>query len=213
MSGPPDLPEGFELDADSASTVADILAAADVPLPLTSHEAFCEHMQGAIRGNRPVGLSFLELNDTRCDVEAWIGSRTGRWLGYSPTWIRIVRPDLGRGALFLIDNLHVCREAELTVIAEAGVITRSVIRDVCRWAFRGLRLNRLVMRIPANCPVLSEYAERALFKHESTAVGFYDGVLDAEIWVMTAADCPWLPPLPAIPSMGELIKPANAKVH
>lgn len=212
MSGA-DLPESFEPDASDASTLADIFAAAGVPVPLTSHEAFCEHMLGAIRGNRPFGLSCLELNDTRHDVEAWIGSRAGRRLGYSPTWIRIIRPDLGRGALFLIDGLHVNGEAELTVVAEPGVISRSVIRDVCRWAFRGLRLNRLVLRIPDNCPDLSSLAGRAGFQREGTARGFYGGILDAELWAMTAADCPWLPPLPAIPSMGEVIVPANAKVH
>ncbi|MCJ2063242.1 GNAT family N-acetyltransferase [Methylobacterium sp. J-088] len=213
MGGPADLPEGFDLDAGDTSTLADIFAAAGAPMPLTSHEVFREHMQGAIRGNRPIGLSFLELDDPIATVEAWVGSLAGRRLGYSPTWIRIVRPDLDHGALFLIDNLHVNGEAELTVVAEPGVITRSVIRDVCRWAFRGLRLNRVVARIPDNCPDLSSLAGRAGFQREGTARGFYGGIVDAEIWAMTAADCPWLPPLPAIPSMGEIIVPANAKVH
>jgi hypothetical protein len=213
MSGPADFPEAIEPDADDASTLAEILAAPDMPMPFRSHEDFCEHMQGTMRGNRSVGPSFLELNDPLATVEAWIRSRACRRLGFSPTWIRIVRPDLGHGALFLIDNLHINQEAELTVVAQPGVITRSVIRDVCRWAFRGLRLNRLVMRIPANRPDLSGFAGRVGFQREGTARGFYGGVLDAEIWAMMAADCPWLRPLPAIPSMGEVIVPANAKVH
>ena len=213
MSGPADLPESFEPDAGDASTLADLFAAAGVPVPFASHEAFRERMIGTIRGSRPVGLSFLELDDPLASVQAWIGSLAGRRLGPSPTWVRIVRPDLARGALFLIDHLHVDGEAELTVVADPGVICRSVVRDIARWAFRGLRLNRLVVRVPANCPNLSSLAGRAGFRREGTARGFYGGVLDAELWAMTAADCPWLPPLPAIPSMAEVIRPADARVH
>lgn len=192
MSGPADLPEGFTLDDDAGLSVPEILAAAEHPLPLTPHEVYREHMRAAIAGARPPGRSVLELDDVRAFVESWTMPATGRALGHGATWIRIVRPDLDRGALFALDCVHPCGEAELTVVAEPWVISRAVIRDVCRWMFCGLRLRRVVLRIPADRPALSKMASKAKFKHEGTSRGFYGNTLDAEVWAMTAVDCPWL---------------------
>lgn len=224
MTGPADLPEGFVLDPapgplpqgdamDTAGgpTVAEIMAAADNPMPLTPHEVYCEHLRSAIAGSRPTGRSVLELSDTRGAVEAWIGSRTGRQLGTAATWIRIIRPDLDRGALFLIDCLHPCREAELTVVADPGVISRSTIRDVCRWAFYGLHLWRLVVRVPANRPDLSKLAGKARFRFEGTARGFYGGVIDAHVWAMNGMECPWLPSMQSAASPPDIPAPVNKK--
>lgn len=211
----PSLPQGDALDdAAAGPTVAEILAAAENPLPLTPHEVYCEHMRAAIIGARPPGRSVLELNDTRAFVETWISPATGRALGPGATWIRIVRPDLGHGALFVMDCVHPCREAELTIVSDPRVISRAVIRDVCRWAFYGLRLLRVVLKIPADWPALSKMASKAKFKHEGTSRGFYGGTLDAEVWAMTGTDCPWLAYQrgPAS-SIKEPTHPLSRKVH
>lgn len=173
-----------------------------------------ERMVQALRPYmRPTGLAVADLDDPPEMVGAW-ANVAGRSLGYEPTWARFIRPDLGRGALFVLHSPHPDNEAELIVIAEKGVLTRSLIADVCRWAFFGLGLCRVVVRIPADRPDLSDLARRARFKHEGTARRFFRGAVDAQVWAMTGPDCPWIAPRQSAASpAADMPAPSSMKVH
>ncbi|MCJ2093127.1 hypothetical protein MKK67_11555 [Methylobacterium sp. J-072] len=173
-----------------------------------------ERMVQALRPYaQPTGRAVVELDDRPEQVGAWVNG-AGRALGYEPTWARFVRPDLGRGALFVLHSPHPDNEAELIVLAEKGVLTRSLIVDVCRWAFFGLGLCRVVVRIPADRPDLSDLARRARFRFEGTARRFFRGAIDAQVWAMTGPDCPWLAPRSsAAATAADVPASSSMKVH
>jgi hypothetical protein len=218
-----DLPEGFELDVASADdlTLEGILREAGIdpalaqakpaPRPPTMHE----RMAHALRTSaRPTDLAHVTFDDPPEQVAAWVRGHTGRTIGSEPTWIRVIRPDLSRGALFVLHSPHPDNEAELIVCADRGVITRALIVDVCRWAFFGLGLGRIVVRIPADRPDLSDLARRARFKHEGTARRFYRGTTDAQVWAMAGIDCSWLMPRSSeSPAAASIPSPSSVKVH
>lgn len=199
-------------------TVAGILREAGIdpsevwpqPRSQTRHERMAQAMRPYMQST---GLAVADLDDRPEQVGSWVNG-AGRALGYEPTWVRFVRPDLERGALFVLHSPHPDNEAELIVIAEKGVLNRPLIADVCRWAFFGLGLCRVVLRIPADRPDLSDLARRAWFKHEGTARRFYRGTVDAQVWAMTGPDCPWLAPRPsAASSAADMPAPSSMKVH
>lgn len=225
MSGPADLPEGFEPDAASPAgghedlTLEGILRDAGIdPVSTLAHprpQSLHEKMALLLRPHaQPTGRAVVEFDDPPEKIATWANAMAGRAVGYEPTWIRVIRPDLGRGALFILHSPHPDNEAELIVIAEKGVLTRTLIVDACRWAFFGLGLCRVVVRIPADRPDLADFARRARFKHEGTARRFYRGTLDAQIWAMTGPDCPWLKPrsVAALPVL-DMPPPSSLKVH
>ncbi len=92
------------------------------------------------------GRAFLELNDPPQQVAAWVQGMTVA--ASAP-----LRPGSGSSAAisrgWLVRSLQsqFVGEAELTVLATEGVLTRSMIVDVCRWAFFALEIRRLVVRI------------------------------------------------------------------
>jgi len=174
-----------------------------------------QRMVQALRPHaQPTGRTVVEFDDPPEKIAAWVNAMAGRVLGYEPTWIRCIRPDLNRGALFILHSPHPDNEAELIVLADPGMLTRSLIVDACRWAFLGLGLCRVVVRIPADRPDLADLARRARFKHEGTAHRFYRGTVDAQVWAMTGPDCPWLNPrsAAALPVI-DLFTPSSLKVH
>ncbi|MDP4006516.1 hypothetical protein [Methylobacterium sp. NEAU K] len=224
MSGA-DLPEGFVVDeplepASGADlTLEGILREAGIdpalafaqPQRQTLHERMTQHLRPYAQ---PAGRAVVEFDDRPEQIAAWVHGIAGRSLGYEATWIRCVRPDLGRGALFVLSCPHPDNEAELIVVAEKGMLTRTLVVDACRWAFYGLGLGRVVVRIPADRPDLSDLARRARFKHEGTARQFYRGTVDAQIWAMTSADCAWLAPRSAFaPAPIDMPSPSSRKVH
>jgi hypothetical protein len=223
MTGPADLPEGFELDPAPLAgdreepTLEGILREAGIdpatvwPQPQSRHE----RMALALRPHaQPAGRAVVEFDDRPEQIGAWVNAFVGRPIGFEPTWIRVIRPDLNRGALFILHSPHPENEAELTVIAEKGVLTRPLIVDVCRWAFFGLSLGRVVVRIPADRPDLADLARRAGFQFEGIARRFYRGTLNAQIWAMTGTECRWLAPRStAAASTVDPLPPSSLKVH
>lgn len=222
MSGPGDVPDSFTLDEASAPasegedlTLEGILRDAGVDprevWPQTRHQ----RMAQALRPHaQPTGRALVDFDDPPERVLAWANTLAGRIVGYEPTWIRVIRPDLGRGALFILHSPHPDNEAELIVIAEKGVLTRPLIVDACRWAFFGLGLCRVVVRIPADRPDLADLARRARFRFEGVARRFYRGTVDAQVWAMAGPDCPWLTPRSsAATPAADMPPPSSLKVH
>lgn len=177
--------------ADVAAAVADLQSVGDV-------------------SNR---LIRLELGDTEEAVANCLKVSVGRLIGERPLWLRYVHVGRDRAILLVVSAPHPCGEADLVVVGHPGVLCRSIIRDVCRWAFWGVGLWRLVARIPADRPDLQDYARRGGFKFEGTARGFFGGVADAQVWAMTGLECPWLPRLPAAIPMAGVSPQSSAKVH
>ncbi|TXN73427.1 hypothetical protein [Methylobacterium sp. WL6] len=145
--------------------------------------------------NRPVRL---ELGDTEDVIANWVKIGTGRPLGGQPMWLRFIHVARNRGLVLVVNAPHPCGEADLIVVGEPGVLNRSIIRDVCRWAFWGVGLWRLVARIPADRPDLQDLARRGGFRFEGTARRFFGGIADAQVWAMTGEECPWLPHQPPV---------------
>ncbi|MBE7197223.1 MAG: hypothetical protein INR70_05410 [Parafilimonas terrae] len=181
------------------------------PQTQTMHERMAQSLR---LHAQPTGRAVAEFDDKPEQVGAWVNAFVGRPIGFEPTWIRIIRPDLGRGALFILHGPHPENEAELTVIAEKGVLTRPLVVDVCRWAFFGLGLGRVVVRIPADRPDLADLARRAGFQFEGIARRFFRGTLNAQIWAMAGTECRWLAPRSsvAVPA-ADLPPPSSLKVH
>ena len=212
MGGPDSQEVGEDLTLDGILREAGI-DPAEVwpPEPQSRHEQMAQRLRPHAQ---PTGRAVVEFDDRPEQVGAWVNAFVGRPIGFEPTWIRVVRQDLARGALFILHGPHPENEAELTVIAEKGVLTRPLIVDVCRWAFFGLGLGRVVVRIPADRPDLSDLARRAGFRHEGTARRFFRGTLDAQLWAMTGADCPWLTPRSsATAPVADMPPPSSLKVH
>ncbi|MCJ2101985.1 hypothetical protein [Methylobacterium sp. E-046] len=180
------------------------------PRPQTLHDRMVQVLRPHAQ---PTGRAVVEFEDKPEQVGAWVNALVGRPIGFEPTWIRIIRPDLSRGALFIVHSPHPDNEAELVVIAEKGVLTRPLIVDVCRWAFFGLGLGRVVVRIPADRPDLADLARRAGFQFEGIARRFYRGTLNAQIWAMTGAECRWLAPRSSTAPVSNAPPPSSLKVH
>jgi hypothetical protein len=163
--------------------------------------------------NRPIRL---ELGDTEDVIANWVKIGTGRPLGGQPMWLRFIHVPRNRGLVLVVNAPHPCGEADLIVVGEPGVLSRSIIRDVCRWAFWGVGLWRLVARIPADRPDLQDLARRGGFRFEGVSRGFFGGVVgggDAQVWAMNGADCPWLPCEPLAIPAADISPRSSEKVH
>lgn len=227
MSGPGDLPEGYVLDeapvpvaGGEDPTLASVLREAGIdpalvwpqpqPKPQTLHERMTQFLRPYAQ---PTGRTVVDFDDRPEQIAAWVNG-AGRSLGYEPTWTRYIRPDLGRGALFVVHSPHPDNEAELIVLADKGMLNRPLIVDVCRWAFLGLGLGRIVVRVPADRPDLADLARRAGFRFEGTARRFFRGTLDAQLWAMTGTECRWLAPRsPASARAADMPPTSSSKVH
>ena len=228
MSGASDQADDVVLDETSGVAPGDgedltlegILRSAGVdprevwpPAPPTVHEVMAQRIRGAASGVSTSGRLILDLDDPLTQVAAWVRDRAGRPLGSAPTWIRLIRTDLGRGALFVLSSPHPGGEAELTVVLDPGMLTRSAIVDVCRWAFFALEVRRIVVRIPVDRADLQDLARRGGFAFEGVARGFFYGEGDASTWAMTLKTCRWLTPKSPAPVPADAAPFSSLKVH
>ncbi len=196
------------LDGDGLTRAAILGLEEAAPSGLSVHERVADQFKALVPLAEPGARLTVHFDDPPETVAAWVRDGAGRKLGTGATWIRFVRTDLGRGAVFVVHNPHADGEAELIVLAapppkgEPSVLTRQVLREVvAKWAFWGLGLWRLVVRIPTDRPDLSEMARKGGFHHEGTARRFFGGVLNAHVWAMCGPECRWLPQAaPAIPA-------------
>ena len=181
--------------------------------PPTVHEVMAQRIRGAASGVSTSGRTVLDLDDPLPQVATWVCERAGRPLGSAPTWIRLVRTDLARGALFVLSSPHPGGEAELTVVSDRGMLTRSAIVDAARWCFFALEVRRVVVRIPVDRTDLQDLARRGGFAFEGVARGFFYGEGDASTWAMTLKTCRWLQPKSPAPVPGDAAPFSSLKVH
>ncbi|WP_342167072.1 hypothetical protein [Methylobacterium sp. SD21] len=154
----------------------------------------------------------IAVNDPLAWVDEQIRAATGRQVGTLPVWVRFYRPAQNIGALFVLSAPHPLDGADLVMVANRGMVTRGLIRDVCRWAFYATNLTRVVVRIPVERADLQDYARRAGFAFEGVARDLYGVGADGQVWAMSAARCRWLPKPPlAIPP--DVSPPFSLKVH
>lgn len=209
---PPASTDAPALDGDGLSLGAILGLEEAAPSGRTVHEVMADQFKAILSPAEPGALRTLHLDDPQALVASWVRDCAGLKLGAGATWVRFVRTDLRRGATFIIHGPRSENEAELIVLAERGVLSRGMIRDVCRWAFWGLGLWRVVVHIPADRADLADLARRAGFRFEGTARRYFGGALDAQTWAMCGPECKWLPQVaPAIPP--DVSPPASLKVH
>lgn len=139
------------------------------------------------------GPRTFTVDDSAEFVADIIQRNTGRLLGARPTWVRFLREAEGKGALFALQAPHPLDGADLIVVANRGMITRGLLRDVAVWAFCAVQLNRLTVRIPEPARGLQDLARRIGFVFEGRNRDLYGPGAHGQTWAMTAADCPWLP--------------------
>nr|WP_137831254.1 hypothetical protein [Methylobacterium sp. L1A1] len=139
--------------------------------------------------------------------------QVGRGLGHGATWIRFVDEVRGRGLLAVVHCPTVFHEAELIIVAEPGVLSRSVVRDLCRWAFHGLGLLRIVVRVRSSDTKLADYLRRGGFAFEGEAKDYFTEGDHASVWAMSIYRCPWLPrPQWALPTV-DISPPSSIARH
>lgn len=136
----------------------------------------------------------ITVSDPRSFVVDMVERNTGRTVGPNATWVRYLDKWHGRGLLAVAHPSYVNSEADLIVLAEPGVLTRHVLRDLCWWAFNGLGFQRVVARLQPSEAHLADYLRRAGFLHEGTAYDFFGSGADAALWGMSVHRCRWLPP-------------------
>lgn len=215
MSGPADLPEGFALDPTPAEdmTLGDVLATAETPQ--TVLQDFVEASLQMTSEPGP-GLARVITSDTLEFVRGAILELAGRHVGHYPMWLRFWRPDLDRGLLVVLSSPNPYGEVDLAIVAHPGVLNRTILRALFRWAFYAAGWSRVVARVPADRRDLADLLRRAGFKHEGVARGGLPHV-DAQLWALTAHDALWLlphsqRPIPALPEQ-DVSPPKSMKVH
>lgn len=203
------------LNGDGLSLSAILAREEAAPSGRTVHERVAAQFKSIVPPAEPGARLTVHFDDPEETVAAWVRDGAGRKLGTGATWIRFVRTDLGRGAVFVVHNPHADGEAELIVLAappppgEPSVLTRQVLREVAKWGFWGLGLWRLTLRIPTDRPDLSEMARKGGFHHEGTARRFFGGVLNAHVWAMCGHECKWLTQAP--PAIPPDVSPRSSK--
>jgi hypothetical protein len=100
--------------------------------------------------------------------------------------------DYSRRLLAVVHRFGPTGEVELVVVNQGLTITRSVLRNIGDWIFVRMGQRRLLARIRSDDTRSQELARRAGFVFEGTARKFFADDLDAALWAMTAAECPWL---------------------
>ncbi|MCJ2025174.1 hypothetical protein [Methylobacterium sp. J-067] len=199
--------------ADDEQTLGEILGVAEAA-PSTWQEWVGGILLDA--ASQKPEAAFAPVQITVSDPLAWVDEQirgaTGRQVGNMPVWVRFFRPAQDIGALFVLSAPHPLDGADLVMVANRGMMTRGLIRDLCRWAFYAVNLSRVVIRIPVERADLQDYARRAGFTFEGIARDLYGVGADGQVWAMSAARCRWLPkPPPAIPP--DTSPPASLKVH
>jgi hypothetical protein len=101
-------------------------------------------------------------------------------------------PDYSRRLLAVVHQFGPTGEAELVIVNQRLAIPRAVLRNVAWWTFVEMGLRRLLARIRSDDKRTQDFARRAGFVFEGTARRFFADDVDASMWAMTAAECPWL---------------------
>lgn len=175
-------------------TLVDVLNEVEAPAAITcAHDAIASRLVDLLGSGNTVGRYEITLNDPPEWVADMLLRGARRTLGVGPTWVRFVDPARGRGLLAVVHCPNPFGEAEMMVVADGGMLSRALIRDLCSWAFLGLGLLRIVVRIHAHDKTLCEYARRAGFDFEGTARDFFSQGYDASVWGMSIWRCKWLP--------------------
>ena len=179
-------------------TLAEILGASIT----CAHEAVASRLGDVIRSVCQTVRFGCTVNDAPAYVADLLGAYAGRTVGAGATWIRFVDEEKGRGLLAVLHGPHPALEAELTLLGHRGMLTRGVIRGLCRWAFYAVGLRRIVVRVRPFDTALADYLRRGGFEFEGTARDLFGENDPASVWAMTAYRCRWLPHLaPAIPTV------------
>lgn len=180
-----------------------------------AHDVVATTMATVAAGSTGSGRFVFELGDNLATVTAWVREFTGRPLGQGATWVRFRDPARGTGLLAVIHSpLSLTDgggEADLILAGHRGMLARVILRDLCAWAFYGIGLSRLVVRIPVSDTDLIELTRRGGFEWEGRARDFYGPGLDASVWAMTGASCRWLPS--ASPATTNPVPPINLRIH
>lgn len=198
MSGPADLPKGFELDVAPPSaeerTLGDVLQVAETPQDVLQ-EYIDTVLQEVSEPGTP-GLAQVVTSDPLEVVRGVVRDDAGRHVGHFPMWVRFWREDLRRSLLVVLHSPNPYGEVDLVIVAHRGVLNRTVLRALFRWAFYAAGWSRVVVRIapmPRVKGSLPDLLERAGFRCEGRARGGLNGA-DAQLWALTAQDALWIMP-------------------
>lgn len=197
--------------------LVEILDEAPVGSGSWAHDVIAPRMMAAASESSGSPRFTTELGDSLATVANIVQDFTGRPLGQGATWVRFRDPARSTGLLAVIHSPLALPdggsggEADLILVGHRGMLSRGIIRGLCRWIFYGIGLSRVVVRIPYGDTALTELARRAGFVWEGRARDFYDTDLDASVWAMSATRCRWLPSAP--PSISDFSPPSSFKVH
>lgn len=176
-------------------TLVEILGEDDTPPSVPGvHDAIAARLLAVAGSPDDARRYSITVSDPRAFVVDMVERNTGRAVGPNATWVRYVDKWRGRGLLAVAQPGYANTEADLIVLAEPGVLTRHVLRDLCWWAFRGLGFERVVARLQPSEAHLADYLRRAGFLHEGAAYDFFGPSADAALWGMTIHRCRWLAP-------------------
>ncbi|KMO22985.1 hypothetical protein [Methylobacterium indicum] len=182
------------------------------PQAATAHEVVAARIASNPDDGSYSGALRFTLGDPFPRVAEWIRQGTGQWLGPQATWVRFYRLDREAGMLVVLHTPTQAGEVELTVVSDPGMVSRSILRAVSRWAFGDVCATRLVVHIPSGTAWLADYARRAGFSHEGMARDYFASGADASVWAMTRQSCRWLPrPLLAITTEDPSPPSSNAR--
>lgn len=198
--------------------LAEILDAdACLSRPTSAHDAVAQSLRGHAGADGSAIVSGGRIVWTAADsvglIRQWVFAYTGRDLGTLATWIRFFDPTTEAGLVAVISAPRPGNEAELVVLANPGVLTRSTLRALSRWAFSIIGLCRLVVRVPTDRPDLQDFARRAGFRFEGIARCGLGPSQNAQTWAMVAQDCRWLPRFVSAIPEHDTSSPASLQVH
>ena len=203
--------------ADESPTLGPILGVeGNEPAPTIVQEAV-EAFLSVTSGVGSPGLAQVITDDPLDVIQSIIREDTGRNVGHFPMWVRFWREDLRRGALVVLHSPNPYTEVDLLVVAHPGVLNRTVLRALFRWAFYAGGWSRVVARVPPERTDLADLLRRCRFKFEGTARGAVPGAGDLQMWALTAHDALWLVPRSqqpiGLPPTRDPSPPASLKVH
>ncbi|MCJ2068549.1 hypothetical protein MKK75_06975, partial [Methylobacterium sp. J-030] len=171
--------------------LGDVLQVAETPQDVLQ-EYIDTVLQAASEPGAP-GLAQVVTSDPLEVVRGVIRDDAGRHVGHFPMWVRFWREDLRRSLLVVLHSPNPYGEVDLAVVAHRGMLNRTVLRALFRWAFYAANWSRVVARVPADRPDLADLLRRTGLTHEGRARGGLNGA-DAQLWALTAQDDLWIMP-------------------
>lgn len=175
-------------------TLVEILSEDEAaPSAVSIHDAVAARLMEAVGSDLGSGRFEAHLDDAPEWVAEILRIRAGRVMGPGATWLRIVNRETNAGVLAVVHCPNPLGEAEMILVWDTQALTRAVIRDLCSWAFLGLGLLRVVVRIHAHDTVTAKHARRLGFDFEGRARDFFSQGYDASVFGMSIWRCRWLP--------------------